>query len=332
MTISAPFAQVLAAGRSQFNARVVEAKHRYPALDSAAFAAFLESGVDSVVRAVAVAAPDRVAPVVLIAYDIALELVGQALAGPGARSKFLDQVWQELIPRFARLVSEQPIEVLAALTNAALNVDKVPKARTTQWLREMTAMSGRVDSLSRLRAIGQILAWRAGLAHYRAGAIGAADELPEALALAAVGAIANAEWKAVRDKLLSDPWWSPDRKTQDRPAVEIGQFTGLGGVFRQPPELRACEDGFFVKSAERYYFLIADLHGAVLHPATLEEFESVKSWSGPKVPALKGSRLMMKGGEVELDLPIGQIALACNAHTVVVSSRYSYGIRLFPLR
>ena len=134
MTISDPLARVLAAGRAQFNARVAEAKHHYPALDSMAFAAFLRTSVDAVVRSVAEIAPERVAPVAVVAYDIGLELVGQALAGPGARSELIDRVWQALAPQYARLVSEQPVEVLGALTNAAVNIGKVPNARADQWM------------------------------------------------------------------------------------------------------------------------------------------------------------------------------------------------------
>lgn len=332
MTISDPLARVLAAGRAQFNARVAEAKHHYPALDSMAFAAFLRTSVDAVVRSVAEVAPERVAPVAVVAYDIGLELVGQALAGPGARSELIDRVWQALAPQYARLVSEQPVEVLGALTNAAVNIGKVPNARADQWIQGMTDLAKYADSVSCLRAIGQIMAWRGGLAHFRLGAIRVADQLPENVALAAVGAAAGDKWTSVRENFLADPWWAPAvEKRRALQGIEIGQFTGFGGIFRAPPEVRANAEGFCVKSFDRFSFLIADAYGAVLHPATAEEFDGSKIDLRAKTAPLKGSKLLLGGRQVELDLPEDGLAVTCNEHTIAVTSLYTFTIRLFPL-
>ena len=75
--ISPAFAAILAGGRAQFNARAAEARRRFPALDMAAFGAFLRDGVDPLVVAVAAAAPERAGGATLAAYDMALELVCQ---------------------------------------------------------------------------------------------------------------------------------------------------------------------------------------------------------------------------------------------------------------
>src|SRR5262249_15954943 len=214
MSISDPLARVLAAGRPQFNARVVEAKHRYPALDTAAFTAFLRTSLDAILRSVAEVAPDRVAAVTMVAYDMALELVGQALAGPGARNEFVDRVWQVLAPKVARLISEQPMQTLGALSNAVVNIAKTPNARIDQWVNGMTDLARYADSMACVRGLGQITAWRCGLPHFRLGAIRAADQLPENVALAAVGASADAKWTTVRTSFLADPWWVPDTEKQ----------------------------------------------------------------------------------------------------------------------
>ena len=121
--ISDSFSKLLAAGRAQFNQRVIEGKRRFPAFDHAAFADFLTTVVDRVVCSVADIAPERVASVVLFAYDIALELIGQTLVGPRARSAFVGQVWHELIPKYAALLAENPSEVLSMLTNAAAEIN-----------------------------------------------------------------------------------------------------------------------------------------------------------------------------------------------------------------
>lgn len=331
MAISEPFAKVLAAGRTQFNLRVAEARRRYPAFDTSAFADFLQDGVDCVVLAVAHAAPERVASTSLVAYDFALDLVGQALAGPKARSPLVNQVWQDIAPAYARLAAENPVEVLGLLSNAAINIGKVASARCEQWAQEMTAISPKVESLPQLQAIGQVLAWRAGLAHFRLGAIQAADQLPEALALAAMAAPATTPWAELKSRLLANPWHMPDNTVSSSGGIEIGQFTGFGGEFSEPPEIRACPEGFFIKSGTRYAFLIADAFGAVLHSATAEEFEHAQSYKFPKA-TINGSRITLGKRTVDLDLPANQLAAVCNADTAAVMSPYTHAIRLLPLQ
>jgi hypothetical protein len=334
MAISEPLAKVLAAGRTQFNQRVTEARRRYPAFDTGAFADFLQSGVDQLMLAVADTVPARVASTTLVAYDIALELVGLALAGPKARNSLVNRLWQEVLPSYARLAAEHPAEVLATLSNAAVNIGKVNNARPEQWIQEMCALAPQVESLQNLQRTGQILAWRCGMAHFRLGAIHAANQLSEHLALAALGSKGGASWTQTKEKLLADPWWTPVpiHGHAIHPGTEIGQFTGFEGEFAEPPEVRACPEGFFVKSGERYSFLIADAFGAVLHAATREEFEHAKSHSFTKAVTLNKNRLVIGKREIELDLPADYISVAHNTHTVAVTSPFTHAIRLLPLQ
>lgn len=334
MTLSAPFAQVLAAGRESFNARVVAAKRRYPGLDPNAFALFLQASVDPLIVAVAAVAPHSVAPVTVAAYDMALELVGQTLAGPGARTTYLDQLWRQLAPHFAGLIAQQPLPVLGALSNAMVNLSKVADARCELWLSEMTRLSVHATTLAALQTLGQITAWRCGLAHFRLGALQLADQLEPRVALAAFG-LTDGDWPSVYQGLLADPWWAPGAAVRsDLPiGVEVGQFAGFAGWFSQPPEVRACHDGFLIKSAERYSYLLADGYGSVLHAATVQEFAAAASFiasvDAAKLPLIKGSGLLLNGLLIDLELPAGSIAVTCNAHTVAVTSPYTHAIRLF---
>jgi hypothetical protein len=332
MTISAPFANVLSAGRAQFNQRVTEARRRFPAFDTNAFADFLQAGVDRVVRSVVEIAPEQVPLVVMAAYDIALELIGQALAGPGSRITLVDQVWHDVAPKYARLAAQYPAEVLGSLSNAAIYIAKTSNARNGQWVAEMIALAPHATSLPYLQAIGQVLAWRAGLAHFRTGAIEAADQLPENVALAAFGVANSMPWTTVRDQLLADPWWKPDRENRDSAGMEIGGFDGFGGEFAAPPEVRACQEGFVVKSTDRYFLLIADAYGGALHAATAEEFEHANGRTFNTELSIHDSRLFIKGKAIALDLPPDGIHAVCNSHTVAVTSPCTHAIRLLPLR
>jgi len=333
MAISEPFAHVLASGRAQFNARVVEARRRYPGFDSEAFAAFLQSGVDPVIRSVAEAAPERLASVALLAYDLALDLVGQALAGPKARSPDVNRVWQEVIPVYAGLAAAHPAQVVGSLTNAVVHIGKVAGARAGQWLDEVTRLAPQIESPAQLQAVGQVLAWRSGLAHFRDGAREAADRLPEPLALAAMGCAGDAGWAQVREKLAKDPWWSPSHQDRVEPAGrEFGAYTGLGGEFAEPPEVRACAEGFIVRSGKRFSLLVADAFGTVLHGAAQDDFDHAARQDFAQAASLSGNRVRLPRGVIELDLPADRLALSTNRHTAAVTSPYTHTIRLLPLQ
>ncbi|MCL2161730.1 MAG: hypothetical protein FWH56_07600 [Betaproteobacteria bacterium] len=339
MPVSDAFARILATERAQFNARAAEAVRRAPGFDAEAFAAFLQSGVDGVVAAVADAVPERAAAVAGAAYDIALTLVAQRLVGSQARGRLVERVWRESFPACARRIAEAPDEVLGALSNAALYMGSAPELRGDEWLRCLSALAGNAETVPQLLALGKALAWRAGAAHFRDGALVAASMLPEPLALAAVGAAPGSSWARVHARLAADPWWLPEWGEDDAPSQrnaqgkKIGDFSGFGGIFRQPPEIRANPDGFWVKSGDRYSLLMVDARGAVLHRASREEYEQ-PPFSSPahRSPVVEGNRLMLAHGNIELDLPAEGLSIACNAHTVAVTSPYSFTIRLFPLQ
>ncbi|KAB8064646.1 hypothetical protein [Janthinobacterium violaceinigrum] len=321
--ISPAFAAILASGRAQFNGRAAEARRRFPSLDMAAFSIFLHDGVDPLVAAVAAAAPERAGSVTLAAYDMALELVGHGLAGPAAKNPFLNTVWHELAPALAPLLATAPIEVLGMLSNAAIHVGGVAGARPAQWQRELAVLAPQVETLAQLRAVGQVLAWRAGVAHFRQGALAAADTLPAALALAAFGE-PGAHWPQVHAQLLDYPWRG------NAEGREFGSFSGLGGDFGTPPQVRATKDGFVVRSAERHYLLVADAYGAVLHGATAEEYALAQT-GVPASVRVDGASVHIGARSIALDLPAGDIALAANAHTLAITSPWTHAIRLLPL-
>lgn len=326
--ISSAFAQVLASGRPEFNRRAAEARRRYPNFDAQAFAALLESGVDGVVQLAAARAPDRSGGVAMAAYDVALELVGQGQAGP-----LIVQVWRELATCYPALLLAQPARLLGMLTNAALHLERSGAARPAQWLVLMQALAPQIEDWQQLETVGQICAWRSGLAHFRTGAIEAADALPEALALAAFGSTQGG-WQALRTVLLADPWWTPDPAERQRAQQgrEFGSFSGFGGAFAMPPQVRPAADGFWVRSGDRYSLLVADACGAVLHGATADEYEYLQQPAPRGVVSLSGQRLTLGQRQIELDLPAQGLAATANQHTVAVTSAYSHAILLLPLR
>ena len=328
--ISAPFAVILAAGRSQFNQRMVEARRRHAALNGEGFSEFLQSCVDPVVCAVAAFDGPRVSAVALAAYDLGLELAGLGLVGPGARSVLVPAVWRTLAPKLASLIAQQPAEVLGLLSNAALYLESIPRTRRHDWLKGMVALAARIESIPQLQASGQIIAWRSGVAHFRSGALEAADRLPEPLALAAFGADGADAWSDLRQRMVDDPWWRPGPGAGVAQHIEIGEFAGLGGEFGEPPEVHAHAGTFTVRSGAAFYLLIADVYGALLHPSDAIEHNVLDAAKGEW--KLKANVLHIGQREIDLDLPADSIRVCCNGPTLAITSPYAHSIRLVSAR
>ena len=102
--IGATFAQALSDGRPWFNDRVADAQRRFPGFDTAAFSAFLQTGVDDLINATALIDAARVAPVTRAAFELALELTGQGLIKSEGRSDTIMLAWSALAPQLGALV------------------------------------------------------------------------------------------------------------------------------------------------------------------------------------------------------------------------------------
>ena len=107
--VSDPLAAVLRSGRDLFNARFAEARRLFPDLDGQAFAAFVEAAVDPLARATRDTRPERVADVVMAAYDLGLELCGQRLAGAPSVGRWIEEGWRDLGSAAAALVAFIPV-------------------------------------------------------------------------------------------------------------------------------------------------------------------------------------------------------------------------------
>ena len=325
--VSAAFGAAMAAQRREFNALAAEARRAYPGFDQAAFTHFLVEAVDPLVQAVAERAPECIHGVVSAAFGMGLDLVGQRLADGTPRTSNLIQAWASLMPHYASMVARAPEQTLGMLSNAVLHLDALPGMNGERWRRDMAALAPKVDSLDHVRALGQVLAWRAGAAHFRQGAIAAADTLPEALALGVFHAADHESWQQVRDELLHDPWW---RSATDPDAVSThmaGSFAGFGGPFIAPPWVVAAGACFLVRSGERDFVLHADAYGTVLQPAAAGEVDAADAHTA--LPhAVEGQELLVGGQRIALMLPAEGLALCATASTIALSSPYSHAIQL----
>ena len=128
---------ILRSGRADFNSRFAAARRIHPELEPGAFAEFLGTSVDELVLAVEKVRADRLGEVTMAAYDAALELVGQKLAGPGARIASIEEGWRRILPKAASVVATSPGRLIPAVCNAVHQLASTPGARPTQWIEAM---------------------------------------------------------------------------------------------------------------------------------------------------------------------------------------------------
>jgi len=325
------FAAVLSVRRAEFNAWAAQARRTYPGFDQQALGRFLTEFADPVVNSVAAVAPECASDVASTAMRMGLDLVGERMFDAGARAEALAQAWTGVAPGYAALVARHPAQVLGLLSNAMLHLAALPGVNTARWAREMRTLAAQVTSVAQLRALGQVLAWRAGAAHYRVGAIAAADSLPEALALMALRVTDGSSWRQARAALLHDPWWHAASDPDAASARKIGAFAGFGGAFAAPPLVRVAHGDhpcFVVRSGESGFWLHADAHGAVLLPARANDFDTAVEAPGAGSYAVRDGQLVVGPQAVTLDMPAEKLALCMTATTLAVSSPYSHAIVL----
>ncbi|MEE9910298.1 MAG: hypothetical protein K4571_01125 [Deltaproteobacteria bacterium] len=335
--ISPVFASILRSGRTEFNTRFAMARRRFPSLSAEAFSLFLETTVDFLVESVAATAPDRVADAVFSAYDAALELVGQNLAGSGSQYRFIEEGWQKIIPASAGLIAKSPERVIPAISNALFNLGTMPGVKPSKWADDLACISAQCADVETFLQVGQVLAWRAGLAHYRRSALTVLDSLPEKLALSAMGLNAAASWTDIRRRLEQDPWFDPasDKSLTARGiriAARVGAFRGFGGLFVEPPLVACAGDDYLVKSGNDCWLLHADIYGATLHRVEASEFDKAAAQTG-RLSGVRFNETTIIRENMSLDLAfLGSFSSAAlNTHSLALTSPLTHAVTLIAL-
>lgn len=331
-------AAILAGRRSRYNAQFAEARRSRPSLNPEHFSDHLREVVAPLVVRVAQADPSRANAVADVLYDLSLDLVGRDLLGPNARYPAVVQGWTHLLPALAQPLAEAPRQLAGAITNALYQLSTVPGARPEQWLREVETLAAVCAGTSELLEAAKVVAWRAGLAHYRASALALCRRLAPGKAAAAlslpVTSLERDEIDTVVAQLQADPWLEPAEALHGPPerrhlrlVRRVGAFRGFGGTFIRPPQV-TCPGGQFVATdGEQPWLLHADVFGATLHrlPAV------------PTEPPVMASPLFKVGlgGKVSrgplkaefLDLHVSHSS-AANTHTLAVTTPLSHAVCL----
>ncbi len=325
-------AGVLRSSRAEFNARFVEMKRRHPELDADGFSAVLQTMVDPIAEAVQAVNPDRVAPAVWAAYDAALIVAAEKLAGPGGRYPAISRAWQELLPAVARLVAAAPHRVIGAVTNALAQLAGTHGVRAEEWTERLLRIAPSVTTVDEFLRAGQVAGWRCGLAHYREGALAAADALPPAVALRLLEAPADASWPAVGAQLRQERWWNPAHAAEPGPLRVVrttGAFRGFGGLFIEPPVVAAMGEQIFVRSGVGHWLLTCDAFGATFYRAEPAEFEA--AWRETSKLKIVSTSIRYDGATRELPA-VGEISsAAATSDTIAVTGTLTHSITLLAI-
>ena len=329
--LSEAFVGVLSARRADYNAQFLAARRAAPELDEEAFSVFLATSVDPLVSAVAALDPTALVEVVDTAYSLGLELLAQRLAGPRAHSSALDNGFQHLFPRLARFIAHAPDTVLPRLCNALHQLATVPGVRLDEWCSALARLAPCVQSVEELLGLGQLLAWLAGLAHYRSSALSLCHSLPAALVLNALG-VPGADLQAILSRLKQDPWFVPSAPGLGfRLVGSVGSFRGFGGAFLAPPQVTRVGQQLFVVSGDDAWILALDAFGCTLHRARPEDLAGA-SFNVERA-GVSVERTRVNGFDKSLPLrdtgPLSSVV--GNANTVLFTTAHSYAVAVVAL-
>lgn len=292
--------------RADCNARFAAARRLWPRLDAGDFSLFLRDQLSPL----AAALDAREAHAVLDpAYDLGLQLVAEKLAGPAAVTPVINSLWTAAFPSIAAHITSAPRRILGSLSNAAHHLAATPDTHPEIWQDRLVALAPRCANADELLIVAQVLAWRAGLAHFRVPALAAADSLPPDLALAVLEAPADASWNEIRDAHLSDPWFG--FHLSETPARRIGAFRGFGGLFLTPPLVTLSASQILVRSGDEAWILIADAFGATFHRAAPEEIQS----AAPIFPPLLDFSHLPSGHKPNSAIILGETFAATSAQS-----------------
>jgi len=333
--ISETLASILRSGRQEFNRQFAEARRLRPDLDAASFRNFLGSTVDGLIHACGRLGGVELGGVVMAAYEIGLELVAQKLAGTGARNHGIEEGWRRVLFPIVPLWANAPGLALGAVSNALHNLAVTPGARPEEWVVALERFGPKCKDCDALLRLGQVAAWKAGLAHFRKGAIASADALPEQIVLGLLNAPESSTWPEVRKRLLANPWFDPAKSLQQGKNgrfifVQAGAFRGFGGLFIEPPRVTGGGEHFFVRSGEECWLLTADLYGATFHRATMTEFDSAGNRLPPEL-RIDGEQIVWNNQPLQMTCIGKRTSVAANPTTLAFTTEWAHAVTLVAL-
>lgn len=263
--ISKPLADVLRAGRADFNQRFKLAQQHYRGLATEDWLAYVKGTLGPVADKVAAHDPDSVAPVIDVLYDQGLPLVAQHWLGSQARQPVLAVIYRQLLCALSPALARDPLRLSGSLLNALHQICQHDARRARPWADSLAKLAGKINDVDVVLALGVVLAWRAGLPAYRAAALQAGAALPPELAQAALS-LPQPPAADLWEALKRAPTLKPEEiGVNSTPALEwlgwLGGYRGLGGPFAKRPQIGVAGGKLAASDGEATWWLAADGYG-----------------------------------------------------------------------
>jgi hypothetical protein len=268
------FVAALEADREALNQRFRAQSLQGPPLDASAFFEHLVHRVEPLVAATFAHFPERSRSVTTELYSVSLDLFRAGYWGKESRLPALNQLWEQTLPKLARLVAREPNRVTGALSNALIHVAQQQDARAHDWLARLSSLGDRCHSVNELLAVTMVLAWRCGMAQLREGALERLERLPADLAASCMNeteahdgeanAIDESAWQATLERLRRDRWSDiSESQSSLMPVLAkyVGAFRGFGGSFTRPPIVFLHQTRLMVTDQTTVWRLFADAYG-----------------------------------------------------------------------
>jgi hypothetical protein len=260
--------QLLSEMREQLNTRFRQRIAVGARIDPAFWLRHVEQFIAPIVEKVHGCAPDRSKETLLALYEVGLDLAALGHFSESGGSKPLVELWQETLPSFVQVMSLSPKVVLSSLCNAVLYLDQYSHSKAEAWLGLLRRTGVWCQSPEQLLHSGKFLAWTAGLAHFRHGALEIASELPWRVLLEPLGAppsFSEEETRAFLKSLAINPWSPLVLNTDIREVARCGNFRGLDGPFFRPPIAYLRNGSIHVTDEQCHWRLHADRFGHIWH-------------------------------------------------------------------
>ena len=340
VSVSNTFAETLKRGRERYNTKFALARHVYPALDGETFSAHLAKVVGPIVEVVAKENREKIDVITDALYDLSLELIGKDFFGRQVRYPAMLEGWEFLLPLIPNLLVQDALTITSSITNAIYNLSVETSARPRFWLEIMAEIGSRCSDVAAFLEAGKIVAWRAGLAHYREGALKACRSLKPEIACLCLGIDETQNVIDLESWLIQlerDPWLNPSEvsnglKKEQRLRIvrEVGAFRGFGGLFIAPPRISYSDGQFLVYDTEQWWMMTADIFGATFHRLG-QSLSGVKNVLNFNARIDSQGRVTMNGHQASFYTLADGTSFASDDTTLAVTVPLSHSIYLIAL-
>jgi hypothetical protein len=307
--------------------------HRFLRLNSAALTRVILENLDPLFANIESKPPEQLDIMIEALFSLACELIGKDLLGEKSHLPLINRLFGEMLPQLLHILPEDP-SLAGRLCNAIYKMEQ-SNANAAAWLDKMLQGSKFCQKPAELLALGQVLAWRFGMAHYRISASEIWRQMPKALAAFSFD-LSLREYQALSgnlDEILANPWCPISSACLNSEAASlalvgtVGGFIGFRGFFISPPEVTCAAGQLYAFDSQMCYSLHADCYGVTLRRFGNDIPENAGQ-KGDNLAIDTQGKVHKHGASAQFTQLASCLSQACDGHTLAVTMPYSHKIYL----